>query len=132
MLLSLEVEEAMQAVDMQDDTAVAARQFGALATRLHEVLDHTRQALAAHAGVLADGTIPELDALRAEFERRRVRIAIYGEVKAGKSTLVNALAGAALSPVGFAPLTSIPVRMTYGAADAGGASTAWRIGQRRL
>ena len=76
--------------------------------------------------LLPDGTLAGLDALLAEFARRRVRIALYGEVKAGKSTLLNAIAGAALSPVAFEPLTSIPVRVTYGE------RTTWRIGDRRL
>jgi hypothetical protein len=117
----------MRALDLpNDDATAAAHTFGALATRLHESLDRASQALAAHSGVLPDGTLADLDALRAEFARRRLRVAVYGEVKAGKSTLVNAIAGALLSPVGFEPLTSVPVRITYGP------STTWRLDDRRL
>lgn len=98
--------------------------YGALATRLNQALARSRDALESHAGLLPRGRLSELDALLAEFARRRVRIAIYGEVKAGKSTLINAIAGAQLSPVAFDPLTSIPVRITYGS------QTSWRVGER--
>ncbi len=111
---------------LNDHAATAAHAFGALATRLYEALGRARQALDAHTRTLPDATFDDLDALRAEFERRRLRIAVYGEVKAGKSTLVNAIAGALLSPVGFEPLTSVPVRITYGPA------TAWRVRDRLL
>ena len=116
----------MQAMDTRNPETATAHVFGTLATRLQEGIKGASHALEAHADVLAEGTLAELDALRAEFERRRVRIAVYGEVKAGKSTLVNAIAGAPLSPVGFEPLTCVPVRITYGE------STAWRVGDRRL
>lgn len=116
----------METIDSGSQQTALAQAFGTLATRLHQGLGHASQALEPHAGVLTEGTLAELDALRAEFERRRVRIAVYGEVKAGKSTLVNAIAGAALSPVAFEPLTSVPVRITYGE------STAWRVGDRPL
>ncbi len=104
----------------------AAHTFGTLATRLNEALGRARQALEPHAGLLPERTLAEIDDFLAEFARRRVRIALYGEVKAGKSTLLNALAGAALSPVAFEPLTSIPVRVTYGE------NTLWRIGDQQL
>jgi hypothetical protein len=100
------------------------RQYGVLATSLNEALDAARGALEPHSLLLPDGRMGELDALLAEFARRRMRIAIYGEVKAGKSTLINAIAGTELSPVAFEPLTSIPVRVTYGS------PTVWRVGDR--
>lgn len=86
----------------------------ALASRFHAALEAARQALTAHAALLPSGRLGRFDALIADFERNRVRIAVYGEVKAGKSTLVNALAGRPLSPASFGPLTSVPVRITYG------------------
>jgi signal recognition particle receptor subunit beta len=102
------------------------RAIGALSTQLTEAVRAARAALAPHAEHLTAGAIDALDTVLAELERRRIRIAIYGEVKAGKSTLLNALAGGTLSPVAFEPLTSIPVRVTYGPA------TVWRLGTRRL
>lgn len=109
-----------------DVRAGTVRMVGALTTRLNDALAHARGALEPHAALLPEGTLGGLDALLAEFARRRIRIALYGEVKAGKSTLLNAIAGAALSPVAFEPLTSIPLRVTYGE------RTAWHVGQRRL
>jgi predicted GTPase len=87
---------------------------GRLATRFHAALAESRRALGAHASLLPSGRIARFDSLLADFEKRRVRIAVYGEVKAGKSTLVNALAGDVLSPASFGPLTSVPVRITWG------------------
>jgi len=103
---------------------VPGRSSGALTTRLNTALEHVREALRPHATLIPGGTLGEVEAMLAEFARRRVRIALYGEVKAGKSTLLNAIAGTALSPVAFDPLTSVPVRVTYGE------TTVWRIGDR--
>ncbi|MBI1816487.1 MAG: dynamin family protein [Deltaproteobacteria bacterium] len=100
------------------------RVWGTAATGLNQAIGRARAAIAPHAARLPDTTLTDLDTLLAEFARRRVRIALYGEVKAGKSTLLNAIAGAVLSPVAFDPLTSVPVRVTYGV------STAWRVGEQ--
>ena len=112
--------------DIQISDDAIRRVYGVLATSLNEALVEMRQALEPHAGLLPQGRIADVDALLAEFARQRVRIALYGEVKAGKSTLINALAGAELSPVAFDPLTSIPVRVTYGS------KTVWQVGGHRL
>jgi len=102
-------------VNEQSVTAApAARAAAALRTRLDDALRQTIAALAGHTAHLPEGTLHHLDQLLAQLAAQRVQIAIYGEVKAGKSTLLNALAGAALSPVAFDPLTSVPVRVTYG------------------
>lgn len=100
------------------------RAYGVLATSLTETLGEARQALEPHAGLLPHGTLAELDTVLAEFEKRRIRIAVYGEVKAGKSTLINAVVGTVLSPAAFDPLTSVPIRITYGPA------TRWYVGDR--
>lgn len=96
--------------------------YGALATRLTQTLADARRALAVHANLLPLGRLADFDELLRDFEQRRVRIAIYGEVKAGKSTLLNAIAAKPLSPVAFDPLTSVPIRVTYGTRPA------WRYG----
>jgi hypothetical protein len=100
------------------------RPYGTLATAFNGSLRAAREALEEHAALLPEGRLGNFDTLLAEFARRRVRIAIYGEVKAGKSTLLNALAGAELSPAAFDPLTSVPVRVTYGL------ETKWRADGR--
>lgn len=99
---------------------------GALTTRLTSALERVREALRPHAALIPGGTLADVETMLAEFARRRVRIALYGEVKAGKSTLLNAIAGEALSPVAFEPLTSIPVRVTYGE------TTLWRVGAQTV
>lgn len=91
-----------------------AGRYGRLASRFHASLAAARAALSPHAGLLPAGRLARFDALIGDFERRRVRIAVYGEVKAGKSTLVNAIAGTPLSPSSFGPLTSVPIRITFG------------------
>ncbi len=111
---------------MQASDDAVRRAYGVFATSLNEALIEARQALEPHAALLPKGRIGELDALLAEFARRRVKIAIYGEVKAGKSTLINALAGKELSPVAFDPLTSVPLRITYGS------RTVWQVGATRV
>src|SRR4030095_4792745 len=111
-------------VHMSEDTA--RRVYGVLATSLNEALVEMRQALDPHAVLLPKGRIGDVDALLGEFANRRVRIALYGEVKPAKSTWLNALAGAELSPVAFDPLTSIPVRITHGT------KTVWQVGAHRL
>jgi hypothetical protein len=116
----------MLRADTRGSDDAARRAYGVLATSLNEALVEMRQTLEPHAGLLPKGRVGEIDALLAEFARRRVRIALYGEVKAGKSTLLNALAGAELSPVAFDPLTSVPVRITYGT------HTVWQVGAHRL
>jgi uncharacterized protein YicC (UPF0701 family) len=116
----------MQAMGLGTDSTGAAQAYGTLLTRLNDSLIRVRDSLSPHAALTPGGSLNELDTLLAEFARRRVRIALYGEVKAGKSTLLNAIAGTPLSPAAFDPLTSIPVRVTYGSV------TAWRIGDRRL
>src|SRR5260221_7526583 len=104
----------------------ARRVYGLLTTSLNEALVEMRQVFERHAALLPKARVADVDALLAELARRRIRIALYGEVKAGKSTLLNALAGAELSPVAFDPLTSIPVRVTYGS------RTVWELGGHRL
>ena len=106
----------------EPDGDAAQNTEGRLATRFQHALAETRRALGSHASLLPSGRIARFDALIADFDKRRIRIAVYGEVKAGKSTLVNALAGADLTPASFGPLTSAPVRITYGP------QTAWSAG----
>lgn len=108
------------------DPTLVARASGVLATALRESLLSARDLVLAEAAYLPEGTVATLDRLLDEFSRRRIRIALFGEVKAGKSTLVNAIAGRALSPVAFDPLTSVPVYITYGQ------DTTWSVNGQRL
>jgi len=46
--------------------------------------------------------------LQKRFEEGRLRVAVLGQFKRGKSTLLNALLGAPLLPTGVPPVTAIP------------------------
>lgn len=108
------------------DPTLVARACGLLATALRESLQLARDLVQAEAASMPADALSSLDQLLDEFSRRRIRIALFGEVKAGKSTLINAIAGRALSPVAFDPLTSVPVHITYGQ------DTTWSVNGHRL
>lgn len=97
-----------------------------ISDQLKNALQQAHATLSAHAAHLASALLADLDSLRQQFGQQHVRIAVCGEVKAGKSTLLNAIAGAALSPMAFEPLTNVPVRITHGPA------TTWRIGAQTV
>lgn len=44
----------------------------------------------------------------------RITLAVLGEFKRGKSTLINSLLGAPVMPVGVIPMTSVPLRVEHG------------------
>jgi GTP-binding protein EngB required for normal cell division len=56
----------------------------------------------------------QLDALRERLQERRLRVLVAGEAKRGKSTLVNALLGKSVLPVGVTPLTALATTVRYG------------------
>jgi GTP-binding protein EngB required for normal cell division len=60
---------------------------------------------------------PALEAILERYEDRRFEIAVFGRVSSGKSSLLNYLIGAAVLPVGVAPVTAVPVRLERGAVD---------------
>jgi GTP-binding protein EngB required for normal cell division len=58
---------------------------------------------------LADGAGHDvLAALRDRLDSARLRVLVAGEAKRGKSTLVNALLGRDILPMGVVPLTAVP------------------------
>jgi len=52
--------------------------------------------------------------LRTRFEEGRFHLAVLGQFKRGKSTLLNAFLGQALLPTSVVPLTAIPTFLEYG------------------
>ncbi len=52
--------------------------------------------------------LAKLDAALARTEEGRLRVAMLGQFKRGKSTLLNALLGVPLLPTGITPVTAIP------------------------
>ena len=57
----------------------------------------------------------KLDALQARIDEGLLRVAVLGQFKRGKSTLLNALLGAPLLPAGVIPVTAIPTFIRAGA-----------------
>jgi GTP-binding protein EngB required for normal cell division len=47
-----------------------------------------------------------------------IEVGIFGRVSSGKSSLINALIGAPLLPVGATPVTAVPLRLVHGDEDA--------------
>ncbi|MBI5571247.1 MAG: dynamin family protein [Desulfomonile tiedjei] len=56
----------------------------------------------------------KLTLLRTRLEEGRFHLAVLGQFKRGKSTLLNALLGEALLPTSVVPLTAIPTFLQYG------------------
>jgi small GTP-binding protein len=65
----------------------------------------------------ADDDRAVLDGLRHRLAERRLRVLVAGEAKRGKSTLVNALLGRPVLPVGVTPLTALATTVRYGQGD---------------
>jgi len=58
-----------------------------------------------------------LAALRDRLVAARLRVLVVGEAKRGKSTLVNALLGRDVLPMGVTPLTAVPTTVTHGTGE---------------
>lgn len=61
---------------------------------------------------------PHLDACKAILRQRdTIDIGIFGRFKAGKSSLLNYLAGTSVLPVGVTPVTAVVTRLSFGPAE---------------
>ncbi len=69
----------------------------------------------AQLGSAFDGDRNKLQSLRRRLQEERFHLAVLGQFKRGKSTLLNALLGAPLLPTSVTPLTAIPTLLAYGA-----------------
>jgi GTP-binding protein EngB required for normal cell division len=81
-----------------------ALDYAAIARRLSALLDRTGLHELANAA----------DAARLRLRTGVCTLAVVGEFKRGKSTLINALIGADLFPVGALPLTTVGTRAEFG------------------
>lgn len=59
--------------------------------------------------------VAELDEMEERIRSRLYRVAVIGEFKRGKSSLVNAIIGAEVLPTDILPMTAAVTRVTYGA-----------------
>ncbi len=69
------------------------------------------------AALVADRTHRNLAAARARVAEDRFNLVVLGEFKRGKSTLINALLGRAVLPIGVVPLTSVVTSIGAGESD---------------
>jgi GTP-binding protein EngB required for normal cell division len=56
-----------------------------------------------------------IDSLASRLEDDNLEVALFGRVSSGKSSLLNALLGADVLPVGINPITAVPTKLRYGA-----------------
>ncbi len=87
--LETKASDAVDGVRLADFLPDAARRIGALGAEFEPERDR-------------------LDALRQRLQEERCYLAVLGQFKRGKSTLVNALLGAPVLPAAVVPVTSIP------------------------
>ena len=57
---------------------------------------------------------PRIDLLASRLEDNNLEVALFGRVSSGKSSLLNALLGTDVLPVGVNPITAVPTRLRYG------------------
>ena len=57
---------------------------------------------------------PRIDALASRLEDDSFEVALFGRVSSGKSSLLNALLGTRVLPVGVNPITAVPTKLRYG------------------
>ncbi len=57
---------------------------------------------------------PRIDTLAARLEDDGFELALFGRVSSGKSSLLNALLGTNVLPVGINPITAVPTKLRYG------------------
>ncbi len=75
------------------------------------LLQTTSQIITRHGMVEFRG---RLEALASRLEDRSFEIAFFGRVSSGKSSLLNALLGREILPVGVNPITAVPTRLRSG------------------
>jgi ribosome biogenesis GTPase A len=79
-----------------------------LAAKLDRVMAALREAVLDNSSLAA-----RLDSLRGRLRHNRLHLAVLGQFKRGKSTLINALLGAPLLPVAVVPLTAVPIFISW-------------------
>jgi hypothetical protein len=80
----------------------------ALANKLHYAIS------AIQAGIGKDSVLARrFLSLNERLQDKRLRLAVLGQFKRGKSTFINALIGAPLLPVAVVPLTAVPVFIAW-------------------
>lgn len=55
-----------------------------------------------------------IDSIASRLEDNNLEVALFGRVSSGKSSLLNALLGTNVLPVGVNPITAVPTKLRYG------------------
>lgn len=66
------------------------------------------------ADLAAPASVPQVSELQRRWREQRFRMLVIGEGKRGKSTLINALLGRDVLPVGAVPVTAVTTTITFG------------------
>ena len=82
-------------------------------TSLETLLSRAASAVP-HPSTAQSEIIARLTALQERLDEGLLRVAVLGQFKRGKSTLLNALLGAPLLPAGVIPVTAIPTFLRAG------------------
>lgn len=93
---------------MQDLFSKHENTFSPLTALLGRMSDTTK-----HFGPAFGHHGARIDELNQRFSEGRFHLAVLGQFKRGKSTLLNALTGKPVLPVGVVPLTAIPTFIRY-------------------
>lgn len=89
--------------------------------------DPLAAALAELPALAGDDDRATLAALRGRLAEQRLRVLVAGEAKRGKSTLINALLGRPVLPMGVIPLTALATTVRHGQGE--GATVVFRDGR---
>jgi ribosome biogenesis GTPase A len=91
----------------------AAKENSRAAGELRELLDRFRR-LCEEFGEGFSEPLARIAELQRRLAEERFHLAVLGQFKRGKSTILNALLGEPLLPTGVVPLTSIPTFLSFG------------------
>lgn len=80
------------------------------ATELVDAVDRLRE-------LVDEAQRPAVDELLRRLREQRFRVLVVGEAKRGKSTLINALLGREVLPVGVVPVTAVTTTVAFGARE---------------
>jgi len=106
---------------VSEKTDAIEEQDGGLFGRFEKEREELVASIDSFRGISSEvGGVPvlsSLDSVAKDLSENRFRLAVLGAFKRGKSTLVNALMGRRLLPMGVVPLTSIITMIRYGAEE---------------
>lgn len=111
----LDQMEAYLAQGPDETLAVRLRRISVTAPTVDHLM--TIERIVAERGLV--GIRPALDLFARRLADPDFEVAVFGRVKAGKSSLLNRLLGSDVLPVGVTPVTEVPVRIVHGPSPIG-------------